>query len=154
MSQHYLRLALKPLHINCKSSPMRSCEEQMGAQSEFKVSTMIQPLQLLQLVNGNNHLSSVSMIIMPFLQVVYPTEESLHCVLTHVYLEYKINWQLQLRTLYKLYHVFIIHLSTLCSSYRTLRGRDQRKKCTLNVVKYTFQVKCTLLTTKSALTVQ
>ena len=38
--------------------------------------------------------------------------------------------------------------------YRTLRGRDQREKCTLNVVKYTFQVKCTLLTTKSALTVQ
>ena len=28
--------------------------------------------------------------------------------------------------------------------YRTLRGRDQREKCTLNVVKYTFQVKCTL----------
>ena len=39
-------------------------------------------------------------------------------------------------------------------SYRTLRGQDQREKCTLNVVKYTFQVKCTLLTTKSALTVQ
>jgi len=37
--------------------------------------------------------------------------------------------------------------------YRTLRGRDQREMCTLNVVKYTFQVKCTLLTTKSALTV-
>ena len=38
--------------------------------------------------------------------------------------------------------------------YRTLCGRDQREKCTLNVVKYTFHVKCTLLTTKSALTVQ
>ena len=38
--------------------------------------------------------------------------------------------------------------------YRTLCGRDQREMCTLNVVKYTFQVKCTLLSTKSALTVQ
>ena len=42
----------------------------------------------------------------------------------------------------------------LTITYRTLRGQDQREKCTLNVVKYTFQVKCTLLTTKSALTVQ
>ena len=45
-------------------------------------------------------------------------------------------------------------LYTILYTYRTLRGRDQREKCTLNVVKYTFQVKCTLLTTKSALTVQ
>ena len=45
-------------------------------------------------------------------------------------------------------------LSAFNISYRTLRGRDQREKCTLNVVKYTFQVKCTLSTTKSALTVQ
>ena len=37
------------------------------------------------------------------------------------------------------------------NTYRTLRGRDQREKCTLNVVKYTFQVKCTLLTTPRAL---
>jgi len=33
-------------------------------------------------------------------------------------------------------------------------GEIKGEKCTLNVVKYTFQVKCTLLTTKSALTTQ
>ena len=56
-------------------------------------------------------------------------------------------------------HMFTIYKSIKYTnhfklSYRTLCGRDQREKCTLNVVKYTFQAKCTLLTTKSALTVQ
>ena len=49
---------------------------------------------------------------------------------------------------------YITITTTLHHTYTTLRGRGQREKCTLNVVKYTFQVKCTLLTTKSALTVQ
>ena len=32
-----LCLALKPLRINCESSPIRSCEERMGAQSDSEV---------------------------------------------------------------------------------------------------------------------
>ena len=35
--------------------------------------------------------------------------------------------------------------------YRTLRGRDQRKKCTLNFIKYTLSRPTASLTTKSAL---
>ena len=37
------------------------------------------------------------------------------------------------------------------AGYRTLRGRDQREKCTLNFVKYTLSRPTTSSTTKSAL---
>ena len=39
-------------------------------------------------------------------------------------------------------------------AYRILCGRDQREKCALNAIKYTFQTNSALLTKKSALTVQ
>ena len=35
--------------------------------------------------------------------------------------------------------------------YRTLRGRDQREKCTLNFIKYTLSRPTVSSTTKSAL---
>ena len=39
----------------------------------------------------------------------------------------------------------------LLVSYRTLCGRDQRKKCTLNFIKYTLSRQTASSTTKSAL---
>ena len=48
----------------------------------------------------------------------------------------------------------LLLLQRITRLYRTLRGRDQREKCALNVIKHTFQANSTLLTTKSALTVQ
>ena len=36
-------------------------------------------------------------------------------------------------------------------NYRTLRGRDQREKCTLNFIKYTLSRPTASSTTKSAL---
>jgi len=40
--------------------------------------------------NDNNHLGSTSVIITSFLQVVYATEESLHCV-SYLYFYFKVN---------------------------------------------------------------
>ena len=52
--------------------------------------------------------------------------------------------------------IVVLLLSSNCNiafkaNYRTLRGRDQREKCTLNFIKYTLSRPTASSTTKSAL---
>ena len=51
-------------------------------------------------------------------------------------------------------YLCIYSLINLQIIYRTLRGRNQRKKCTLNFIKYTLGQTVLYCTAKSALFVQ